>query len=692
MESTAILNSFFESDAMMMSVSELLIGVDDGVFVTVNAACARNFNRAPEQITGLRWSEAGINLETRRLLIQHCLETAQSGKPSQFEGCRERDAEIYCYQATAYAIKTPPGMSMRFTCVVEDITARKQAELDLRRSQERQRGLIDCMPAMIGHVGADRRYLYCNKYYYEFCGQTEESIIGKNVTEVLGEDAFAWMQPFIDRVLAGEHLSYEMPITRPEMDTRYLLITYSPELNASGDVAGYFFSAIDITIRKELEQERETLLRQTEGLLEQAVEKADADPLTSLLNHRAFHKRLEEEADRCLRSGTSMAVAVMDLDNFKFFNDAYGHAAGDQVLREVACALLGSCRTYDVLARFGGDEFAMLLPGVEIDGPASEAAATEAIARKLCEAMAEVGFRPPNADFAVPILISAGVALFPNECATRADVLELADSRLSRSKLGQGDEEQTPAERLSAELTSSSHGFAMLNALVVAVDTKDRYTRRHSEDVMRYSVEIARELGLPEEELKTIATAALLHDVGKIGVPDKILRKPGKLAEAELDAVRQHAAMGAAIVAAEPDLSETLGAVRHHHERWDGAGYPDNLAGEAIPLHARIMAVADAFSAMTTDRPYRQSMQPEKALEILKNGAGTQWDPACVDAFCRAAASQGPLLTAPRPHCKPAVPALAALPPAQNFRFSAESDGRGYGSNDYGGGEVILPD
>ncbi len=677
---------------MMMSVSELLIDEDDGVFVTVNAACARNFSRAPEQVTGLRWSEAGINLETRRLLIQHCLETAQSGKPSRFEGRRERDAETYCYQATAYAIKTPPGMSMRFTYVVEDITARKQAELDLRSSQERQRGLIDCMPAMIGHVSAEQRILFCNKLYYERSGLVEENIIGKTVLEVVGENAYARMKPFIDRVLNGERVVYETPIIYDGVPVQHLLATYSPEFNASGQIGGYFFSIIDITERKNLEQEREAQYLQTEGLLQEAVEQADADPLTSLLNHRAFHKRLEEEADRCLRSGTSMAVAIMDLDNFKFFNDAYGHAAGDRVLRQVAAALLGSCRTYDVLARFGGDEFAMLLPGIEINGPLSEAETTEAIAKRLCEALAEVGFQPPNAELTVPIVLSAGVALFPNECATRADVLELADSRLRRFKLGQADEEQTPAERLSAELTSSSHGFAMLNALVVAVDAKDRYTRRHSEDVMRYSVEIARELGLDEAELKTIATAALLHDVGKIGVPDKILRKPGQLTETEFDAVRQHAAMGAAIVAAEPDLSETLSAIRHHHERWDGAGYPDNLASETIPLHARIMAVADAFSAMTTDRPYRQSMLAEKALGILKSGSGTQWDPACVDAFCRAAASQGQQLTATSPPAKPETSPLPVLPPSQNFRFSKDSERNGYGGIDYGGGEVILPD
>jgi len=173
----------------------------------------------------------------------------------------------------------------------------------------------------------------------------------------------------------------------------------------------------------------------------------------------------------------------------------------------------------------------------------------------------------------------------------------------------------------------------MLDALVTAVDNKDRYTLRHSEDVLKYSLEIARSLGLDEETQKTLKTAALLHDVGKIGVPDSILRKPGKLTDAEAAAIRHHALMGSVIVAAVPGLEDTLDAIRHHHERWDGNGYPFGLKGEETPLLARIMAVADAFSAMTTDRPYRKGMDPRKAIAILQEGAGIQWDHRCVHAF-----------------------------------------------------------
>jgi putative nucleotidyltransferase with HDIG domain len=176
---------------------------------------------------------------------------------------------------------------------------------------------------------------------------------------------------------------------------------------------------------------------------------------------------------------------------------------------------------------------------------------------------------------------------------------------------------------------------------VTAVDNKDRYTRRHSEDVMDYSLMIAREMGMDEETQDTTAVAALLHDVGKIGVPDTILRKPGKLTDDEFDAIKQHPMMGAIMVQAVPGLEETLDAVRHHH----GGGYPFGLRGEETPWMARLMAVADAFSAMTTDRPYRRGMGREKALSILEAGAGTQWDAVFVAAFARALAkASGPAL------------------------------------------------
>ncbi len=381
----------------------------------------------------------------------------------------------------------------------------------------------------------------------------------------------------------------------------------------------------DISERKRVEEAKEREL-------EDALARADRDPLTDLLNHRAFYRRLEEEAARAQRDGTSLTAVMLDLDNFKFFNNAYGHAVGDDVLKQVAARLLALCRPYDTLARFGGDEFALLLP-VGTEGKDAEAAAAEILARLRAD-LRDLTFQPAGQISPIPLTVTLGVARFPHETQDRMRLIALADERLRRSK--SGGEAESPADRMRRSLVREVESFSLLDALVTAVDNKDRYTARHSEDVMECGLLIARQLAFSEAEQNTIALAALVHDVGKIGVPDAILRKPGRLTDAEFDAVKQHPQMGAIMVSSVAGLEETLPAIRHHHERWDGGGYPSGLRGEEIPQIARLMAVADAFSAMTTDRPYRQGMSRDKAFSILRDGAGIQWDPECIVAFLEA--------------------------------------------------------
>jgi diguanylate cyclase (GGDEF)-like protein/PAS domain S-box-containing protein len=409
----------------------------------------------------------------------------------------------------------------------------------------------------------------------------------------------------------------EFRVFWPDGSMHWLSGHICPVFNEAGEATEIIGVTQEITERKAREAEQELALRDAQG-------RADRDSLTGLWNHRSFHRRLEEETARARRTGTTLAVIMLDLNDFKFFNDAYGHLQGDVVLRQVADRLVEICRSYDVIARYGGDEFGLLLPEVGVSSLSD-------VETRLKSGIDGVSYRPLGYESPIPITVSLGAALLTSDIEAPVDLLNLADERLRRAKSGGISE--TEASRIRAEATGLVKDFTMLDALVTAVDNKDRYTRKHSEDVMVYSMMIATELGLDEETLHTVAVSALIHDVGKIGVPDSILRKPGKLTTEEFAAVRQHPAMGAIMVGAVPGLEKTLDAVRHHHERWDGAGYPSGLSGEHCPLIARVMAVADAFSAMTTDRPYRKGMDQLVAQEILMAGAGTQWDPKCVTAL-----------------------------------------------------------
>ena len=508
----------------------------------------------------------------------------------------------------------------------ENITERREAEEEKARLTEYNRLLLESTAEGIYGMDMWGRCTFINRAAALLLGYTAEEVQDRDMHALIhhshADGSHYPIQECPIYETFGLNLSchVETEVLWRQDGTCFPASYSSLPMSDAGGVIGAVVTFTDITERRRVEREKEASLAE-------AREQADRDPLTGLLNHPAFYSRLDAEAARARREGTALAVVMLDLDGFKFFNDVYGHATGDEVLRLVADRLRAACRPYDTPARFGGDEFALLLPAVG-------RAAGEEIEARLRAALRGMSCRAGEGAEAVPVSVSLGVALFPDGATDSHAVLRRADERLHWAKTGGTVEEN--ARRVRADAVDRVQGFSMLDALVAAVDNKDRYTRRHSEDVMEYSLMIARALGMGEAQQRAVAVSAQLHDVGKIGVPDHVLRKPGRLSDAEFEAVRQHPMMGAVMVQAVPGLEETLDAVRHHHERWDGAGYPSGLRGEETPLIARLMAVADAFSAMTTDRPYRQGMDRTVALDILAAGAGTQWDPACVAAFLSA--------------------------------------------------------
>jgi diguanylate cyclase (GGDEF)-like protein len=336
-------------------------------------------------------------------------------------------------------------------------------------------------------------------------------------------------------------------------------------------------------------------------MLRASQEEALTDPLTGLGNRRALMNDIELKIGAA-SDAEPLVLVLFDLDGFKHYNDSFGHPAGDELLarmgRNLSTALIGRGAAY----RMGGDEFCALIePRGEVAEPAVQAAAS---------ALSDKGE-------GFSIGCSYGVITLPREADGAPSALRIADQRMYAAK---------QSGRMSA-------GRQSKEVLLRALAERDPYLGGHTHDVAGMAAAVARLLGLSPEEVDEIAQAAELHDVGKVAIPDAILHKPGPLEESDWHFIRRHTLIGERIIAAAPSLGRVATLVRSTHERYDGNGYPDGLAGLDIPLGARIVAVCDAFDAMTTDRPYRVAVSADAALNELRAHAGTQFDPVVVEAF-----------------------------------------------------------
>ena len=357
---------------------------------------------------------------------------------------------------------------------------------------------------------------------------------------------------------------------------------------------------------------------------------ARRDPLTALLNRRGFEEVFDVELERARRTERSMSVIVADLDRFKEVNDSFGHVAGDDALRRVGASMLASKRSWDSAARIGGEEFAILAPDTDEHG-------AYIIAERMRTAL-QASFEQGGPK---PLTSSFGVVSYPVHGQTAEALLTAGDQALYAAKrLGRNRTVISSAEvpgilARAPRVRDESHvELATLLNLAEALDVRDSGNPTHCQRVGRYAELIARELGLPPDSVERVRIAGILHDVGRVGVPDELFNKDGPLNEEEWHWVRSHPETGARMLET-TDYGDIGEWIHFHHERPDGTGYPAHRGAGEVPLEAAILAVADAYEAMTALRAYRPALDPRAATEELRRGAGRQFDERVVDALLR---------------------------------------------------------
>jgi two-component system cell cycle response regulator len=353
-----------------------------------------------------------------------------------------------------------------------------------------------------------------------------------------------------------------------------------------------------------------------------------------LPNHRSLVSTLDQELERAHRYSRSCSILFLDIDHFKALNDGYGHASGDSVLHEFASLIRTPLRGIDTAGRWGGEEFVVILPEMTVE---EARAFAEEVRVNVAANLFSVGG-------GTRLTCSIGIACYPTHSSGREELMNAADQamyaakRLGRDQVRRVDDPLVQALLLEQNEEGGREESAMAGivaALSRLMEAHDPSIAQHSLAVSQLLPGLIENLGLPAAEAQMIALAGRLHDIGKISLPPSILHNPGRLTEEEWAIVRTHSAVGAEVVSSIPVLRPLASVIRAHHERWDGQGYPDQLAGKAIPFGARVIAVVNAYMAMTADRPYQKACSHTLALAELKHCAGTQFDSQVVDAMER---------------------------------------------------------
>jgi diguanylate cyclase (GGDEF)-like protein/PAS domain S-box-containing protein/putative nucleotidyltransferase with HDIG domain len=638
-----------EKEELASAITNLDVGFcrempgDKGGFVEANDGFLKILGLTEEELFNLRPYDIHADHESYDKFKTLLLARGSLIKELRF---KKKDGQGIWVVVSAKAIKNDRGELQCFEYIVMDVSERKWMEEEMSSAYLRFESIIQNTPNVaIQGYALDGRILEWNHASEVLYGYSKHEVIGKKGLDlILGaaelrdfEEAFKNI-----KVTGRSPQAREWRIRNKNGKELTIYSSMFPILQ-SGKVIEVYCMDVDISDRAESEKHLNEIKDKLESL-------ALKDALTEIYNFRYFRERLAAEFERAKRTLSPISIMMIDLDYFKSINDSHGHQFGDKALKQVARLLKTELRTNDVVARWGGEEFAIILPDTNrldafgVGNKILELFRTRSFGdgsntiRLKCS-IGVVSY-PEDPLFSVEEIIDGGEESIYRVKERGGDGVALFGHEISETTLDKYSDEDrkryidSVKQKLSFYAVRSERSILeAIYSLAKSIELRDRRTREHCDRMVEYAEKMAQRVGMNEQEVDNVRRAAMLHDIGKLGISDAILLKPGKLTPEEYEAVKKHPVIGADIISVAGFLKDIVPLILGHHERYDGAGYPRGLRGEEIPLGARILAVVDVYEALTSDRPYHKAISKDEAIKILQSGAGTQFDSKIVDVF-----------------------------------------------------------